>query len=238
MSCISKRDLFDDSDAFTDKIFEAQELVKYNIKADVARPFIDLNRPPDAIPPAFPDGVVKSRTCYRKPIYKQAITKETTDKLLANYYFPYHNKIKNIVQDTSLILGLDCHSMAEKPPPIAPDNHDKRPLINLGNAYGNACDFETTELLAQCFEEIFFIEPAKISINKPFAGGYITKTYGNNPLPWIQIEMNRGFYLHEKWFDSEKLMMKSDRIKELNQRFLKTIVLFYERLTAKRKRAA
>ena len=41
----------------------------------------------------------------------------------------------------------------------------------------------------------------EISINDPFHGGHITKTYGNKPVPWIQVEMNRDLYLTEPWFD-------------------------------------
>ena len=56
-------DLFADVDAFTDTIYGVSGRVAHLEIASIARTFVDLNRAPDDLPPANPDGVVKSGTC-------------------------------------------------------------------------------------------------------------------------------------------------------------------------------
>ena len=86
------------------------------------------------------------------------------------------------------------------------------------------------ELLADCVSESFGVDRKEISLNDPFKGGHITKTYGNNPYPWIQIEMSRELYLDPQWFDHKTLTIDQKRLKSLNQSFEKTLDLFGKKL--------
>ena len=72
------------------------------------------------------------------------------------------------------------------------------------------------------------MEEKDVVMNKPFAGGYITRTYGEGALPWVQVEMNRSLYLSEPWFDVETLTIQPERLQYLNQRFRKTLTLFFQ----------
>ena len=74
-------------------------------------------------------------------------------------------------------------------------------MFCISNQNGKTSSPELIERLASCISESFEIDRKEISLNDPFHGGYITKTYGNNPLPWIQVEMNRDLYLSEPWFE-------------------------------------
>lgn len=232
--CITEKDLFDDMDPYTREIYHPGSRVMAITTTDIARAFIDLNRAADDRPPKNPDGVVKSMTCFKKPIYK--IGREPDDRLtgqlLEKYYYPYHEKLKTLSGEPGIKLALDCHSMAASPPPIAPDagrdNLEKRPLICLGDVNGRACDRATTEKLAVCFRDAFGLEKTDVSIDLPFSGGYITRTYGNKPLPWVQVEMNRSMYLSSPWFDPETLMVQPSRLKKLNRCFMKALQLFFD----------
>jgi formiminoglutamase len=228
---ISRKDLFDDMDPFTREIFNLKPWVHELIETDIARAFVDLNRAMDDLPPKNPDGVIKTTTCFRKPIYKigEELNESLKKVLIERYYLPYHTRILKITQDNREIrFSLDCHSMASAPPPIAPDStNKKRPLICLGNNHGKASSFELTRKLARCFCEGFELDEKEVTINKPFAGGFITRRYGNNPLPWIQVEMNRALYLAPPWFNPKTLQMDNHRILELNNRFKKTLELFF-----------
>jgi formiminoglutamase len=62
--CLSEEKLFDDSDAFTREIYDLGGEVIRVVTTEIARAFIDVNRAPDDRPPANPDGVIKSATCY------------------------------------------------------------------------------------------------------------------------------------------------------------------------------
>ncbi|KAA3659696.1 MAG: N-formylglutamate amidohydrolase [Calditrichaeota bacterium] len=232
---LSKHDLFNDSDAFTREIYDVEDMVAFQIKANIARAFVDLNRPTDALPPEFPDGVVKSLTCYNKPVYNNSsvLSKEETQVLLKKYYQPYHKKIQKALENPEIILGLDCHSMATVAPNIAPDTGQQRPLINLGNVDGQAASNEVTSILKSCFVKIFELPEHEVIINWPFKGGHITRTYGNKPKPWIQIEINRNLYLNAPWFELESLQINRDRIQELNRKFRQVLRQFANQIARK-----
>ena len=76
-----------------------------------------------------------------------------------------------------------------------------------------------------------------VTINNPFKGGFITRNYGNNPLPWIQIEMNRKLYLSSGYFDYSTLKMKGDRLTELNAKFREVLFHFNEGMAHKFKKS-
>ena len=224
---LSKKDLFDDSDPFTIDIYDIGEKAIKVIKTEIARAFVDPNRAPDDLPPKNPDGVVKTKTCFGVPIYKKPLDKKLIKILLDKYYYPYHKQIEESLKDRRIKIAFDCHSMAIVAPEISPDVGQERPAICLGNVHGKSCDFKTTEKLQHAFSEAFNLPLSEITINKPFSGGYIAKKYGNRPVPWIQIEMNRKFYLTEPWFDEKTLTVKKERLEELKKMFIKTLEIFF-----------
>ena len=121
--------------------------------------------------------------------------------------------------------------MASTAPGISPDgNNNKRPMFCLSNQDGKSSSNEIIEILANCISESYLVDREDISLNEPFHGGYITKTYGNNPIPWIQVEMNRDLYLSEQWFDGETLSMDNQRLKDLNDMFENTVVALMKKL--------
>ncbi len=229
---ITQNDLFDDSDAFTREIYDASDLVLSQISTEYARAFIDLSRSTKMLSPEYPDGIIKTATCYTKPIYRpDRHPDETMQRLLIRkYYYPYHCFLKSEMKKEAILLGLDCHSMAEIAPDISPDKGQKRPLINLGDVEGKSCDSKITHLLKASFMEILELDNQDVTINRPFKGGYITREHGNNPKPWIQIEINRSLYLASEWFDRSNLSVNSNRINELNNQFKLILKLFYQKL--------
>jgi formiminoglutamase len=231
--CITDKDLFDDSDPFVIEIYDLGDKVERVIKSNVARAFVDLNRSLQDLPPENPDGLVKSSTCYQKPIYIKG--REPDDSLrnilIEMYYKPYHRSIQKSIHDLNLQLCLDCHSMASVAPDISPDgNKKKRPKFCLSNNDGKTSSQEMIELLALCISKSYHIDRNEISLNDPFRGGYITKTYGNNPVPWIQVEMNRELYLSEPWFDIDTLSTDPNHLQKLNKQFENCLNLFFSKI--------
>lgn len=227
---ISPRDQFEDSDACTREIYGLEQEVLVQVESPIARVYVDLNRSQDDRPPQNPDGVVKTQTCHGKIIYRpgQELDDAWTRKILDTYYVPYHQSIAaKLAEHADLQLALDCHSMESVAPVISPDPGRPRPLICLGNNHGKSCPTEMVERLAACFREEFGLEEKDVVLNKPFAGGYITRTYGEGALPWVQVEMNRSLYLSEPWFDVETLAVQPQRLKDLNQHFRNTLALFF-----------
>jgi formiminoglutamase len=230
--CITPRDLFDDSDSFTNLIYGSEDIVEEQVHSEIARAFVDNSRSRDQLPPEHPEGLIKSATCYNRPIYKNGKqpNRETTNLLINTYYADYHQKLQGALLNPNVIIALDCHSMAEIAPEVSPDQGNERPLINLGDAEGTACDSYITELLKQSFIEVFRFDVRDVTINNPFKGGFITRNYGNNPIPWIQIEMNRKLYLSLEDFDYDSLQMKGNRLNELNSKFREVLFHFNEQM--------
>lgn len=229
---LTYEDVFDDIDPFTRDIYNSEDTVEQVVQAEIARTFVDLNRATDQLPPAFPDGIIKSATCYNKIIYQPGLTpdKKLIEVLVNKYYDPYHAVLKKAMNHPNIKLGLDCHSMAAFGPPVSPDSGKERPLVNLGNVGGKSCSNKIVEILKSCFKEIFTFNEDKITINNPFKGGHITRHYGNNPKPWIQIELSRALYLSAPWFTKSTLQTDPLRLAELNNKFKKVLHAFYERL--------
>ncbi|MHA7646902.1 N-formylglutamate amidohydrolase [Nitrosopumilus sp. S4] len=231
--CITEKDQFDDSDPFVIEIYDLGDKVQKVIKSDIARAFVDLNRSLQDLPPKNPDGLIKSATCYQRPIYVTG--KEPDDYLrkilIEKYYLPYHREIQKNIHELDLQLCIDCHSMASVAPNVSPDgNNKKRPLFCLSNQDGATSSAEMIELLAYCISQSFSINRDEIFLNDPFHGGHITKTYGNNPIPWIQVEMNRSLYLSEPWFDSKTLKTDNSHLEKLNHSFEESITMFFSKI--------
>ena len=227
---ISPKDQFEDSDACTQEIYGLEQEVMVQVQSKIARVYVDMNRAQDDRPPKNPDGVVKTQTCHGKTVYRpgQELDDSQTQQILDTYYFPYHYAITTaLIKRDDLQLALDCHTMEAVAPVISPDPGQPRPLICLGNNHGKSCSLGMVNRLAACFREGFGLEEKDVVLNQPFAGGYITRTYGEWPLPWVQVEMNRGLYLSQPWFDAESLTVQPERLQYLNQCFRKTLSLFF-----------
>lgn len=95
---ISPHDLFDDSDSFTQEIYDVGNNVFKVVKFDIARAFVDVSRAPHQLPPDFPDGLIKSSTCLLKPIYAENRQPDESlrNQLITKYYEPFHKEARNL----------------------------------------------------------------------------------------------------------------------------------------------
>jgi formiminoglutamase len=239
---LSTKNAFHDGDPYTSKIYNFNDRVEFQIVMEYFRAVVDLNRQPDDIAPKNPDGVIKSLTCWNVPVYKpNSLPDETLKKLLLNkYYFPYHKEMGEQIKNPKIRLAVDCHSMAAKSPPIEADAGTIRLLIclgNLGDEFGQiepvlnrvTCDPELISFMADEFKILFQHEdldidpPDIVTMNVPFNGGNITRRYGVQGVPFVQIEMSRALYLSKNYFDETSLKVKDSRIKDLNKKVWKVL---------------
>jgi N-formylglutamate deformylase len=227
---ISKHEVFEDSDAYTKEIFDLDSKVIQVISTEYARAFVDMNRNLDDLPPKVSDGMIKSMTCYERPIYSEGNEPDENliEKLVSNYYKPYHMQILRAVNNSELELALDCHSMADIAPNISPDVGEKRPLVCLGNFFDKTCSRDTISKLAKCFVEAFKLNPEDVKINHPFSGKYTTQRYGLKPIPWIHVELNRNLFLGKPWFNKDSRSMDESRLKDLKIMFENALKLFFK----------
>ena len=93
----------------------------------------------------------------------------------------------------------------------------KKPDIVLGNNHGRSSSNELIDYMRKNFENNGLI----VQLNNPYAGGFITRNYGNpsKGVETIQIEVNRSLYMNE-----EKLLISD--LKPLQEIFKKTFENF------------
>lgn len=234
---ITKRDIFYDGDSLTREIYDFRNCVAAFIEMPIARAIVDVNRASDDRPPQNPDGVVKTMTTNGTPVYKEGSFPDDVliDILLQKYYFPYHEKLDDLLESRNIRLALDCHSMLPGSPQISDNPGEPRPLIclsNRGDGQGMpvrengpvTCPPEWICALAESFRHAFADE-GEIAINDPFSGKYILQFhYERNKIPWIQVEINRELYLNEAYFNPKKLRVKKEIIITLRRKIYSAII--------------
>jgi formiminoglutamase len=180
------QEIIEDGDEGASEVYYLESHVAAFVTTHIARAIVDMNRAQDD---RRPDGVVKTHTCWNVPVYHTLPPDDVVVALLARYYGPYHAGLTAAAQQ-DVVLGIDCHTMAAKGPPIGPGPGIERPRLCLSNAHGT-CPNEWIESLSDCFEQTC---QCAVSINDPFRGGFIIQSHAHE-LPWIQLELSRAPFL-------------------------------------------
>jgi formiminoglutamase len=193
-------------DPSTRIIFGFEERVAAYIDTPISRMVVDLNRPPLPLPLRDPDGIIKVRTIDGRNVYRPGLLPDMNliHHLLKTHYFPYHQRIDELIDREDVRIAFDCHSMLPYGSADQKDAGKSRPLICLGNngdRRGRArkgsiatCSVEWIATLAGVFKEEFSFE-REVAINNPFSGGFIANAhFWHKGIPWIQIEINRSLY--------------------------------------------
>jgi formiminoglutamase len=203
---LTEQDLLYYCDPATRILFNFKERVEAFLDTSLSRMVVDLNRPPLPLPGKDPDGIIKVRTVDGKDVYRagQFPDMALAHRLLMSYYFPYHQRIDELIDQHPVKVAFDCHSMLPFGLCGQSDAGNPRPLICLGNngdRRGRAkkgsiatCSREWIERLANVFREECSLG-REVAINNPFSGGFVANAhYWHKGIPWIQIEVNRVLY--------------------------------------------
>jgi N-formylglutamate amidohydrolase len=221
LSQLSPQRLRRSEDAYVDELFlGCLELGFPMLRALVSRAYIDLNREPYELDPRmFKDslpsfvnaatprvlsglGTIPRIVAEGEDIYRCKL--ETTQALvrIETVYRPFHHTLaallKQAVDATGMVVLLDCHSMPET---AIASNHRGNGAVDvvIGDRFGTAA---ATSLVNEL--EILMTEAGlRVRRNRPYAGGFITETYGNPKRNQhaIQIEINRALYMNEATLD-------------------------------------
>lgn len=191
------------------------------ISAIFPRAYLDLNREPYELDPELVSeplpahanahsirvasglGTVARIVADGEPIYPGTLSLATVLARIEQLYFPFHRELNALLTETARGFGyavlLDCHSM---PSAAMSPGSGNRPDIVLGDRFGVSADSDVTAALRDSFEARGF----KVQMNRPYAGGYITEHYGRPGRGFhaVQIEINRGLYLHERTLEPSR----------------------------------
>ena len=173
-----------DGDEGAAAVYTLADEVDTHVTTTVARAVVDLNRAPDDF---RRDGVVKTHTCWEVPVWEPALPAELAATLVDRYWRPYHERLRELGSSRRFLLGVDCHTMAAHGPPVGPDAGAARPAACLSNGDGT-CPATWIEALQSALARRLGRE---VTINRPFRGGYITRTHAAE-MPWLQIELSRA----------------------------------------------
>lgn len=201
-------------DAYVDELFaRAPHLGAPLLRANFPRAYLDVNREPWELDPAmFAEplsdrfntssprvaaglGTLARVVAENKPIYRGPLTLDDARTRIEGIYHPYHATLQRLLSEAMAEFGvailIDCHSM----PRISRSGDRTAPDVVLGDRYGTSC----TPLIVDTVEALFAGAGLKVARNRPYAGGFSTRTYGRPPygVHALQIEVSRHLYMNE-----------------------------------------
>lgn len=200
-------------DAFVDQLLEsAAEQGAPLLAATAPRAWLDLNRGADELDPALIEGlraqhlnprisaglgVIPRVVAAGRPIYSGKISRVEAEARIEAVWRPYHAELARLLEAARARFGqsilIDVHSM---PHEALEAMGPPRPEIVLGDRYGASA----SGAVMAAVEAAFTAEGLRVSRNAPFAGAYITQTYGrpSHNRHAVQIEIDRALYMDER----------------------------------------
>ncbi|HEY9010166.1 MAG TPA: N-formylglutamate amidohydrolase [Devosia sp.] len=201
-------------DAYVDELFaRAPHLGTPLLRAHFPRAYLDVNREPWELDPqmfveplserfntnsprvAAGLGTLAKVVAENKPIYRERLTLEDARMRIEGIYQPYHATMQKLLTEVHAVFGvavlIDCHSM----PRLARSGDRLAPDIVLGDRYGTTCAGALIDLA----EMVFAGAGLRVARNRPYAGGFCTRTYGRpqHGVHALQIEVSRHLYMNE-----------------------------------------
>lgn len=207
--------LFRDADIYVDELYaNAPALGAALLCSRVSRYVVDLNRAQDDVDSATvsdhpapvgaqPRGVVWRATTDGRPVLTRPLTFEALRKRLARFYVPYHEALRQTLEEMRARHGyailLAGHSMPSRGRSLHIDAGERRADIVPGTQGRTTADPRVIELVERHFKD------AGLSVrhDDPYKGGFATTFYGRPHAGFhaIQIEINRALYVDEETFE-------------------------------------
>jgi len=225
-------------DAFVDELFgRAPHLGTPLLRAHFPRAYLDVNREPwELDPQMFSEplsdrfnttsprvaaglGTLARVVAENKPIYRDRLTLDDACTRVEGIYIPYHATLQRLLSEALTQFGvavlIDCHSM----PRLARSGDKAAPDIVLGDRYGTTCAPVVMDLV----ETVFSSAGLKVARNRPYAGGYATRTYGRPQygVHAIQIEISRHLYMNEVTLSKNESF---DAVRQLVERLIFALI--------------
>ncbi|MFT8953815.1 MAG: N-formylglutamate amidohydrolase [Gluconobacter sp.] len=136
-------------------------------------------------------GVIPRCATQGRPIYTHCLPLDEVQRRLVASWVPYHQALQNLLYEMQKQFGsvilLEAHSM--------PRLHQAKSCdMVLGDLHGKSCSPALTEYVEQYFSGRGYA----VRRNVPYAGGYITRHYGqpSEGIHALQLEICRSRYLN------------------------------------------
>ncbi|MBC7141978.1 MAG: N-formylglutamate amidohydrolase [Rhodobacteraceae bacterium] len=215
-SVLDERTIRSSEDAFVDTLLDGvPALGAPLLAATVPRAFLDLNRAADELDPALIDGVrlaahnprvasglgvIPRVVAGGRAIYRGKMSRDEAEARIDAFWRPYHGRLADLLETARGTFGeailVDMHSMPHEAMDSIASAGARRPEIVLGDRFGAAAAPHVMDRIEAAFERAGF----RTLRNAPFAGAYITQTYGRPSRGFhaVQIEIDRALYMNER----------------------------------------
>jgi N-formylglutamate amidohydrolase len=200
-----------DADIYVDKLYAgaarrgasmlAARVSRYVVDLNRAEDDVDLQTVPDHPAPrgVQPRGVVWRMTTDGRPLLRRPLRHVQLDRRLALFHRPYHGaletELRRLRERFGFAIVLAGHSMPSVGRSIRSDRVTRRADVVPGTRGGTSADRRLIDFVDAHFRR------AGLSVrhDDPYRGGYTTAHYGRPAEGWhaIQLELNRGLYVHE-----------------------------------------
>ena len=215
----------DDTDWFVDRLYVFAPAMGISmITAVYTRWVIDLNRDPES-KPLYSDGRIITALCptttfLGEPIYRDqrtTVSEPDVESRLHQYFWPYHRQLESMLAELTSRFGnvllWDCHSIRQVVPTI---QREKFPDLILGSADEKSASAVLTRNALKNLNSAEY----ELQHNRPFKGGYITRTYGQPALgrSALQLEMTKVNYM-----DDGELAYNESRAGKMREVLKKTL---------------
>lgn len=203
-------------DSFVDELFAAAPANGASLlAANFPRAFVDANREAWELDPSMfsdklPDwvntgssrvsaglGTIAKVVASGESIYAAKLPFKEAERRIFTYWRPFHDTLARLIADIRARFGycllIDCHSM---PSNGQGKRAGGRPIdFVLGDLHGSACASRVT----RAAEALLSGKGYLVRRNDPYAGGFITRHYGQpaNDVHVLQIEVARALYMDE-----------------------------------------
>ena len=214
-SVLSSEVIRSSEDAFVDQLFSpAVESGAPLISATKPRAYLDLNRSSEELDPALIQGarrhghnprvasglgVIPRVVANGRAIYRGKLTMDEARLRIDTVWRPYHARLKTLLAESHQTFGqavlVDCHSMPHEAVSLVSGSAAQRPEIVLGDRFGASAAPDVVDRI----EQAFVAAGLRVARNAPFAGAYVTQTYGRpvRNQHAVQIEIDRSLYMDE-----------------------------------------
>ncbi|WP_122074251.1 N-formylglutamate amidohydrolase [Pseudophaeobacter sp. EL27] len=202
-------------DAFVDQLFaDVPRFGAPLLTAIKPRAFLDLNRAVEELDPALIEGVAHRGQNPRvasglgviprvvangRAIYRGKLPQQEAQRRIQEYWHPYHGALQGLMRQAQGRFGhsvlIDCHSMPHEAVATLPARGSVLPEVVLGDRFGASAGAAVMDQI----EEAFVGAGLRVARNAPFAGAYITRTYGrpSRGQHAVQVEIDRSLYMNE-----------------------------------------
>ena len=225
---LSDGEIYESTDIGTREIFGLLP-AKVVLRAPWSRILVDLNR---GAHQRGRRGVIAQVDYYCRPVYGAGWFPEKgeVEKRLREYYWPYHNRLKEVLDRPDIKGLIDCHSLNGVGPPAAPDRGKKRKdivLSNNGNLAGDmdpslgktTCPAGVLHIMKEAFQRAGF----SVAINDPYSGGFILRHYGQEAKRMgkvaFQIEINQDLFV-----EPASRRVAAEKLEEVRARVIQCMI--------------